>query len=95
MNQPATLTIEGYEKVDSNILLSQGWSMFPVFSPCSHDAAQVFEVLDDDLKIIKEIGSYKVFWPEMGIFTLDTLQSGAMYQIYLNQSRDYSFPTCD
>ena len=95
MNQPTTLTIEGYEKINNNITLSQGWSMFPIFSPCSHAATQVFEVLDEDLKVIKEIGSYKVYWPEMGIFTLDTLQSGAMYQIYLNETRDFAFPTCD
>jgi len=86
MNQESTVTIEGYEKVDSNIALSQGWSMLPIFSQCSHSAGQLYEVLNDDLKIVKEIGSYKVYWPEMGIFTLDTLQSGSMYQIYLNQT---------
>jgi len=95
MNQESTVTIEGYEKVDSNIALSQGWSMLPIFSQCSHSAGQLYEVLNDDLKIVKEIGSYKVYWPEMGIFTLDTLQSGSMYQIYLNQTREFAFPACD
>ncbi|MCF8365283.1 MAG: PKD domain-containing protein [Bacteroidales bacterium] len=95
MNEEASLTIEGYQKVNSPVELIQGWSLLPVFSACSHTTGQISDLLNGELKLIKEIGGFRIYWPEMGIFTLDSIEPGAMYQIYMNQSQQISFPACD
>ncbi len=95
MYEQAQITIEGYALTNNDLMLEQGWSFLPVFCQCSHPVNLMSEIMGDDLKIIKEIGSWNIFWPDMGISTLDSIRPGYMYQIYMNQPYHFTFPECN
>ncbi len=93
--QPDTLTIAGYSVVDNEMSLPAGWSFLPVISPCAHQTDQLKSVVGENLKVIKEIGGNKVYWPEMFIETLNIIRPGEMYLIYMESEKDFTFPACD
>lgn len=95
MNEASELLVEGYENMGNNLSLPLGWSLMPVYSPCGQSAAKFEVLLGSDLELIKEIGGYNIYWPAMGIATLDSIQPGRMYEILMNQPAELVFPPCD
>lgn len=87
-----SLSMVGF-RTDLNILsLNTGWSMMPVLSECSVDVATLFT--NTDLRIVKEIAGWRVYWPALNINTLGSLQSGLAYHVLMNNQANISFPTC-
>lgn len=95
MNDQASVEIQGYEANNGGLDLSAGWSMMPVFNRCNQSPEKYQLMLGDKLKLIREIGGYRLFWPSMGINTLDSISPGRMYEIYLNEPAQLTFPACD
>ncbi|MCU0371157.1 MAG: hypothetical protein MUC31_07060 [Bacteroidales bacterium] len=93
------LTVFGFEAFsadktlsDKNIDLSPGWCDIPVLSSTEVLSDVVFGPLGDDLVVATEIAGSKVYWPAMGIFSLDTLQPGKSYYVFLNNAVTIIFP---
>jgi PKD repeat protein len=84
------LSITGARISNQMLNLSQGWNIIPVLSEFAVNAQDVFT--SPEIKIAKEIGNNKVFWPEMSIFTLNVLQPGNAYLIYLTEPATIFFP---
>lgn len=95
LSEPDTLLIEGYQVVGNTLVLHAGWSFFPVPIACPHTPDILETQLGNNFKVLKEIGSNKVYWPDMGIFTLETLRPGEMYLIYMENEQQFIFPACD
>jgi PKD repeat protein len=93
--QPDTLTIAGYSVVDNEMSLPAGWSFLPVVSPCPHQTDLLKSIVGENLRVIKEIGGNKVYWPEMFIETLNIIRPGELYLIYMESEQDFTFPACD
>lgn len=95
MLEEKLLNIQGYDLVNNNLILKQGWSYLPVCSPCSHPVELFGQTIGSSMKLIKEIGSWHIYWPEMGVSTLDSIRPGNMYQIYLHKDVLFSYPDCN
>jgi hypothetical protein len=94
-NAGADLTINGSELAPTDITISAGWNFLPVLSSCEVNTAALTENINDDIVIIQDMIGTKVFWPEMGIYTLDQLIPGKAYKMKTLNSVSLSFPDCD
>jgi hypothetical protein len=91
------LTITGFIKYPSApVLISPGWSVFPIKSTCEISVVETFSAYPN-ITFIHEIGGIRLYWPEKGIYTLDSLSPGKAYQIYNAGSNDvsFTFPGCE
>ncbi len=75
MESAAQLTINGWEPPNLQLNLKKGWNIIPVLSNCNVSADELFNSIDE-LQIITEIAGNKVYWPEMEIWTLESLKTG-------------------
>lgn len=94
MNSPAALEIIGTPDSDGTFNLPSTWYYLPVLSSCNVAASAVFGPLGSNLKLVKDIAGSRIFWPEYGIQTLNTLEPGKAYFIKLNNPGSISFPDC-
>ncbi len=92
MGSPAWLFITGYEENEKSFTIPAGWNDIPVLSNTGVDSDDVFLPLGSKLVIATEIAGSKVYWPALGIFSLDILYPGKSYYILLNESATLEFP---
>jgi hypothetical protein len=90
-NSPATLVISGNQPPNKQIVLNAGWNLLPVLSPENVSIVGLFAGQIDKVKMIKESIGLKLFWPEKQISTLQILESGKSYLIFMNQSVTISY----
>jgi hypothetical protein len=45
--------------------------------------------------MVKEVAGWRLWWPEMGVFTLSQLQSGKAYFVLMNGGAGITFPECE
>ncbi|MBE0637824.1 MAG: hypothetical protein IH598_04835 [Bacteroidales bacterium] len=93
MADDATLEVSGIPG-ERTISLPEGWSYLPVMSICDVDVVALFVVINDKIDLVKSIGGFQLYWPAMGINTLEMLQTGKAYLIKLNQPATITFPAC-
>ncbi|MCF8367245.1 MAG: T9SS type A sorting domain-containing protein, partial [Bacteroidales bacterium] len=86
------LPIVGNKPDQNGLLLSSSWSLIPVLSECEVDVAELFG--GTDVKIIKEVAGYSIYWPEFGINTLEYLQPGKAYFVLMEEDAEIIFPEC-
>lgn len=92
MNAVANLSLQGSRNSISMLELNNGWTMMPVLSECTVNAADLFS--GTDLTIVKEIAGWKVYWPALGINNLVNLESGKAYYVMMNSQGSVAFPDC-
>lgn len=91
MNEAASLAIAGHP-VDVNVLsLQAGWNLVPVICENGISCNEVLEQLGENLVLIKQPASTKVFWPDMGIDILGELIQGKAYYVLVNYAAQLSF----
>lgn len=90
---PVSLAFKGLLNENQTLTLNPGWNYLPVISSCDVDVASVF-VGQASVEMIKEIAGLTLFWPELNIFSLQTLIPGKAYMIYVNSETVITFPTC-
>lgn len=93
-NAPLNVLTYGSRSLNEAIMLNDGWNLIPVLSTCEIDCQAIHEQLSTTLKIIKEPAGLLVFWPEMGITSLEVLQPGKSYFIFVNSASNLLFPQC-
>lgn len=94
MTESTNIEIAGIP-VAKEIYLSEGWNFLPVMAYCDIQASALFIPLHDQIDIVKTIAGNQVYWPDAGIFTLQTLQAGNAYLIHMNQPAMLIFPDCN
>jgi hypothetical protein len=93
MESAAQLTINGWEPPNLQLNLKKGWNIIPVLSNCNVSADELFNSIDE-LQIITEIAGNKVYWPEMEIWTLESLKTGKAYMVKVTNPISITFPEC-
>jgi uncharacterized protein (TIGR02145 family) len=78
----------------TTIQLDAGWNYLPVLSSCDVDAMMLFEGIIDDIVYVQDLIGTQVFWPVMGIYTLEKLIPGRAYKIKALNTVAITFPEC-
>lgn len=87
VNETATLNVQGYLPANNRLQINEGWNMIPVLSD---DEVQIQAVFLQNLtyvQMIKEVAGLQLFWPAMGIYSLEYLKPNSAY--YLKSSRAF------
>ncbi len=72
-----------------------GWYYLPVPVNCEVDAMDLFGGFIDDIVVVQELIGTKVFWPAVGVYSLETLMPGKSYKIKVSNPVTLTFPTCE
>lgn len=95
VTEDVNLEICGADFVSGELVLENaGWYYLPVASECDVDAMGLFENVIDDIIIVQDLIGWQVFWPEMNVYSLETLVPGKAYKIKISNPVTLSFPTC-
>lgn len=89
------LEIAGTELAPTSIILSPGWHYLPVLSSCPVSTAELFAAHANQIVIVQELIGTGVWWPQMGVYTLQTLEPGKAYKIKVLESFTLDFPGCE
>jgi hypothetical protein len=93
--QGTEMSICGPSYASKVLPVSSGWHYMPVLSQCPVGTMDFFGSYLDDIVIVQDLIGDQVFWPEMNIYTLETLQPGRAYKIKVNDDITFTFPECD
>lgn len=87
-------TISGYNSVNKTITLQEGWNLVPVVSSVTVPILEtgLFSDLGSSFIMAKDIAGEAVYWPSMGITTLEVLQPGKAYLIRVTGPCTLLFP---
>jgi hypothetical protein len=94
MNNPDVLTFKGIVEASKSLSLSSGWNIMPVLSNCPVPVDQLFAAYPGQLVMVKEVAGWKVYWPGMGVNSLQTLAPGKSYFVLTNSAVNIVFPAC-
>jgi len=94
-NAKVGLNINGLADGNKTLQLDKGWNLIPVISSCPVDVETLFEPVAADLQIVKEVAGYGVYWPEMGINSLGTLNPGDAYYVSTAGIGAVNFEDCE
>jgi len=90
VNADVILCMTGTPLTNKTLNLSQGWHIIPVLSSNNITTATVLG--SPSVVIAKEISGNKVYWPAMSIYTLNVLETGKAYLVYLSSPTTITFP---
>jgi hypothetical protein len=86
--------IFGENYAQGTMTVPAGWSYLPVHSQCDASVIDMFGGHLSDVVIIQELIGTKVFWPAMGVYSLDKLTPGKAYKMKTLNSFTITFPAC-
>lgn len=95
MENTQQLNIVGAMQDVLSVNLSAGWNYLPVLVSCPLPVNELFAPIADKLQIVKEIAGYKMYWPEHGINTLQTVLPQKAYFILVSNDVVLEFPACN
>ncbi len=93
LSQQLEITFSGLPVSEKTLMLEQGWNLIPVLSGCSVPIGELFS--GTGVVMVKEVAGWRLWWPEMGVFTLSQLQSGKAYFVLMNDVAGITFPECE
>jgi hypothetical protein len=85
----ATWLLTGDNTADQTITLNTSYNIFPVLSNVPYDLPGAFD--DDDILVMFELQTQKIYWPDGGLFTLEELKPGFGYLGNFYNSFDITF----
>ena len=85
----ATWLLAGNNTANQTITLNSSYNIFPVLSNVSYALPGDFD--DEDILLIFEIQTQKIYWPDGGLFTLEELKPGFGYLGNFYNSFDITF----
>jgi len=94
VNSDVVLPVMGCPETDTQLSLSTTWNLIPTISQCNVQLTELVAPVSDRIIIVKEIAGNNIFWPEMGISTLQTLLPGKSYIVAVSQNAQITFPDC-
>jgi len=92
VTETVDLNIPGTEVGNHVLPLAQGWNLIPVLSGCSVDVEELFA--QTSVGMVKEVAGWRLFWPSLGINSLEYLQPGKSYFVLMNTAGAVMFPEC-
>jgi len=86
INSTTTFTVSGAPASPRRVQLSRGWNMMPVLSSAEINISNLFANHLSSLVMVKEPVDSGVYWPQMGIATLQVLQPGKSYYVFVTDN---------
>jgi len=74
----------------NSIELTEGWNIIPVLSQFNVNVAELF--IDADIEIVKEVAGWRVYWPDVNVNSLGTVNSRKAYFVKSNIDQTIIFP---
>jgi len=90
MDKQAEMSIISTREVIRTVDLLQGWSLIPVLSDNSVNVVELF--LEADIQIVKDVAGTGVYWPELNINSLVTVDPGRAYFVKSNSAGSIIYP---
>jgi hypothetical protein len=94
-NAAVELNMHGSLYSEKSLSLLEGWNLLPVISECPVDVEEFFAPLIGNLEIVKDIAGTGVYWPEVGVNTLGTINPGMAYYVLVSDDMEVSFGECN
>ena len=91
MDTQQQLEIHGEALANKTIMLQAGWNLLPVLSAEIVAIETIASQLGDNLVVMSEIAGTNVYWPQMGVFSLQTLEPGKAYFIKVLETTPVNF----
>ncbi len=88
------IQICGIQANNSSIQLAEGWNYLPVPGACDVLAMELLGENINDIVLVQELIGTRIFWPELEIYSLNTLEPGKAYAIKVNIPITITFPDC-
>jgi hypothetical protein len=88
------MNVPGFYPTNLTLNLDSGWTLLPVLSECGTQVNELFAGISA-LRVVKEVAGTRVYWPEYGIGTLQTLEPGSAYFVSMLAESSITFPYCD
>jgi hypothetical protein len=95
MNVDDQAVIFGEPVQDKTIQLIEGPNIVSMLSECNIPSSEIFDQIDGQFKYAFDLQDQTVYWPEGGIFSLETLRPGRGYLISMNEEASVTYPECD
>jgi hypothetical protein len=95
VSEETFLPMDGCQEPNTTINLSPTWNILPVMSECPVDPVELFSPVISKVLIVKDIAGTGVYWPEMGVNTLDVLEPGRAYYAAVTGSTSVTYGECD
>ncbi|MBE0638898.1 MAG: T9SS type A sorting domain-containing protein [Bacteroidales bacterium] len=95
VENPSQIVIGGEMQETLTLTLNAGWNYLPVMTECPQPVAELFAEVSNNLIVVKEIAGNQVYWPSMGINTLQVIAPGNAYLTLLQNQATIEFPECD
>lgn len=89
------LTMNGCPQANKTINLSATWNILPVMSQCNVDPVDLFSPVIDKVLVVKDIAGTGIYWPQMGIQTLEALEPGKAYYVAVNENTSVTYGACE
>ncbi len=89
------MEIYGTDLAPQELALSPGWHYLPVLSSCPVDADELLSPVMEKITLVQDIIGTEVWWPAMGVFSLQTLVPGKAYKIRVEESLNLTFAPCN
>ncbi|NCC73368.1 MAG: T9SS type A sorting domain-containing protein [Sphingobacteriia bacterium] len=88
MSEPACLGIPGEMPGDKSFTAKKGASFIPVLCDQSVPATDIFNQFGNDMLFAFDIYNQLIYWPQGGIFTLETIEPGVGYLVNMLQQSE-------
>lgn len=85
---------DGYEMMNRNIQLSEGWNLFPFLCEQTILVQDMESDFLEHLLVIKDASGINVYWPEKNITSLQILEPGKAYQVKMDAPTEIQFSNC-
>ncbi len=95
LNDAAQLNLNGTIGTDKAFELQVGWNLLPVISPCPVDIEVLLSGSGEDIILVMEVAGTGIYWPYMGINTLEELVPGNSYLLKSTGTGTIVFPDCE
>ena len=92
MNEEVNLIISGQYETNKTVDLDEGWSLLPVICDGNVPVADLFDGIATEMTLVKEVAGIGVYWPFMGINSLQMLYPGKSYFAHINIPGSVTFP---
>ncbi len=89
-----TLDLSGFEIQDRTLTLNNGWNLIPVLSDCPVDTEELFEPIQNYIRIVKDAAGTGIYWPAQEVNTLPVLEPGESYYVKIFSNHSITFPVC-
>jgi len=95
LQENVQLNLVGSVSNNKTFNLSDGWNLLPVVSTCPLSISDLINVSTAQVDFIMEVAGTELYWPTMGITTLENLEPGKSYYLKTAESGTITFPDCE